>query len=239
MGLDLTLGFDNESQTHGIAESPCNGPHCERPRVPDWVQERWPVFQFREALPSPRQMVGFFLARLFKMAPQLRIAAHQCLRCVERLGADFTDMIHPHKCGCFLALGLSQRRVWCRPDGARSSRTMRSKKCSQGTVSCEDERFHAGSVRADAPAAQPPKISSKEFINAPKNSHSSRRHYTEQCTTVVRVQRAEKSGLVFFAWLMHVWLNSGSFRKWRLADRLVILIGDWTRPPSQPWRIFK
>jgi hypothetical protein len=34
----------------------------------------------------------------------------------------------------------------------------------------------------------------------------------EALSTVVRVQRLAKSGLVFFAWLKHVWLNSGSFR---------------------------
>jgi len=36
--------------------------------------------------------------------------------------------------------------------------------------------------------------------------------YAQAHSTVVRVQRVGKSGLVFFAWLKHVWLNSGSFR---------------------------
>ena len=36
--------------------------------------------------------------------------------------------------------------------------------------------------------------------------------YAGPLSTVVRVQRVGKSGLVFFAWLKHVWLNSGSFR---------------------------
>ncbi len=35
---------------------------------------------------------------------------------------------------------------------------------------------------------------------------------TQARSTVVRVQRVGKSGLVFFAWLKHVWLNSGNFR---------------------------
>jgi len=89
---------------------------------------------------------------------------------------------------------------------------MRSKERSKGTVSCEDERFHADSVRADAPPAQPPKMGSKEFIKGAEGLNSIRRQYTEKSTTVVLVQRVGKSGLVFFAWLMHVWLNSGSFR---------------------------
>lgn len=157
-------------------------------------------------------MVCLFLPCLFKMPPQLRIAAHQCLRCVERLGADFTNVIHAHEGCCLLTLLLSQRRTCCSPVGASTSRTMRSKECSQGTFSCEDERFHEGSVRADAPPTQQPKSNPKGFIKAPHRPRAIRRQYTEKSVTVVLVQRVGKSGLVFFAWLKHVWLNSGSFR---------------------------
>lgn len=59
MRLDLSLGFDHETETGSIPESGSNGAQAIRNCVPEWVQQAGPPVEFTQALACPTKMILF------------------------------------------------------------------------------------------------------------------------------------------------------------------------------------
>ena len=97
MGLHLTLGFDDEAQAPGIAGTPCRQAEGEGAGVPQRVEQTRPVAQLAQALLGPGQVIGFFARSRKHLLAQARCARCQCLRLVQRLGANLADMIDAHQ----------------------------------------------------------------------------------------------------------------------------------------------
>ena len=97
MGLDLTLGLDDEAEADAIARKARRPADAERAGVPQRVQQAAVSLQLDQALMGPRQVVGFFTCRCLAMRTELRAAGRQRLRLVERLRTDLAHMIDAHQ----------------------------------------------------------------------------------------------------------------------------------------------
>jgi len=106
MGLYLALGFRDESQAQRVAKTPRDKAETESPGIPERVQERRPRPQIIQSLARPGQMIGFLVCSFGEPGPQGPIARHGGLGRVERLGAHFTDVVHPHQRTGFAPLRL-------------------------------------------------------------------------------------------------------------------------------------
>ncbi len=97
MLLDLAFGLGHETQAHAIAGTSGQQPDGECAAVPEWIQQAGTAAELLDAGLRPRQVVGLFARSLLEHRAQGRIARRQRLGVVQRLGADFTDVIDPHQ----------------------------------------------------------------------------------------------------------------------------------------------
>jgi hypothetical protein len=143
MLLDLALGFGEETEVPTIARGAGERTDRERTRVPKGVEKAGAATQLADPLGAPREMVLFLARRLLKSGARTRIAGGERLTLVQRLRADFSDMIDPH-----------QRRRMCPrllvqlafrdTHGRRGARRMRdTADRAQRTVELRDETVEA------------------------------------------------------------------------------------------------
>ena len=110
MGFYLTFRFDHKPETGCVADLSGNGTYHKSAGIPERIQYTDMRAEFMDALRCPGQVIFFFKTGLFKLLLQFAAAREQSLRLVQRLGADFTDMIDPHQTRAVFALFFIQHR---------------------------------------------------------------------------------------------------------------------------------
>jgi len=79
-------------------------------------------------------VIGLLARRLGEVPAQGRAARDGRLGCVQRLGADLADVVHPHQGAGFPALGVAERRGRFFGGGDRACRGHACKNGAQGRV---------------------------------------------------------------------------------------------------------
>ncbi len=111
MGLNLTLGFHQESHAPAIPEQTGYNSKRERTRVKERRKSTCVPTQFAQALPAPGQVV-LFLSRglLQQLACFCRTRDHR-LALIEGLRANLSSMVHAHQRDRSLAVNLRYRAL--------------------------------------------------------------------------------------------------------------------------------
>ena len=95
--LDLPFGFGEESEIPAVAEQAGGGADGERARIPQRVEQAEPSIQLADALGAPGQVVLFLARCAIERLPRGRIARRERLPLIERLRANFADVVDAHQ----------------------------------------------------------------------------------------------------------------------------------------------
>ena len=139
MFLDLPLGLDDETQVDPVAGQARRDADRKRTRVPERVEQRRAVVQFREPRLCPRQVILLLARRAGESRADVRVARHQRLCRIQRLRAHLAGVIDAHQPGGVALLfrrELRQREIGA---GNRAGRRRRPGECAQGAVETHDK----------------------------------------------------------------------------------------------------
>lgn len=141
MGFDLALCFGNKAQAPRVAHSARHQAQRESAGVPEGIEPGCVSTQCIQALTSPGEMVGFLIGRFKQLSTQRRVARGGCLRRVEGLGANFTDMVDSHQSARLSLLGMAERqtRLGCRGQGLSAGCMWRREQRAERRIGCAKE----------------------------------------------------------------------------------------------------
>src|SRR5258708_40038438 len=97
MLFDLPLGFREKSEIHAIAESSGAPAERERSRVPERIEQARAAPELADALRAPGEVVALLLGRALQRFARAAFARGEGLALVQRLRANFPDVVHPHQ----------------------------------------------------------------------------------------------------------------------------------------------
>ena len=97
MAFNLMLCFHHKPETERITQAACNQAQSESTGVPQRIEQRWPRAQLGQSFLRPRQVVAFFTAGVNEVLAQHGVARAHGLRGIQRLGANFSHMVHTHQ----------------------------------------------------------------------------------------------------------------------------------------------
>ena len=97
MLFHLALGLHHETQADAVACPPRSQADGKGAGIPERVQQTGPGAQIGQAVLGPGQVVGLLTPGRLHLGAQDRAAGGQRLGGIQRLGADFTDVVHPHQ----------------------------------------------------------------------------------------------------------------------------------------------
>jgi len=97
MGADLPFRLLDEAEAHGVAGG--GGGHRNRDGTgePRGIEDARVTVEFRETLGAPHEMIAFFGRGIDQCIGKRGVAGHERLAKIQRLGADFAGVIHPHQ----------------------------------------------------------------------------------------------------------------------------------------------
>ena len=99
MAYDLAFGFFNETKTPVVSQSRRRQAHGERAREPEKVQPAGHRIELRKAFTAPTKMIAFLPGCFEHRQARSFISRQARLSDIERLGAHFAGMVHPHQAG--------------------------------------------------------------------------------------------------------------------------------------------
>lgn len=149
MGADLALGFLDETETHGIASGRGNYRNGGRTGEPRGIEYARVTIEFREALGTPHEVVPFLGRGIHERTGERGVPGDERLPEIQRLGADFTGVIHPHEPRRMAPFGRFQG-IFCDRGGRRRTRWrgMRRTQGSQRAIDPIDQAIECGVATA-------------------------------------------------------------------------------------------
>jgi len=138
MRFDLAFGLGQKAQVPARAEPARGIAQGERSGVPERIEQARAPFQLAHALRAPGEVI-LFLARRARQRRAVGLGARgERLPPVERLRADFSNMVHPHQGGRIRPLGVREPRIGGAGIGKRARRPMDAGDAAQRRVEFPD-----------------------------------------------------------------------------------------------------
>ena len=131
MRADLALGFLDETEAHGIAGGGGNYRNGDRTGEPCGIEDAGVTAELLEALGTPHEMIPFLSRGIQERGSERRVAGDERLTEIQRLGAHFTGVIHPHQAGRMTLFGRFQGVF--RDGGGRRGTRLRRAARTQGS----------------------------------------------------------------------------------------------------------
>jgi len=106
MTFDLPLGFDDEAETHAVAQQSGRGADREGARIPERIQQARTGVELLQPCLAPGEMVGFFVRRFQEQGAGGGGAGYQGLAVVKRLRCYFARVVYAHEGGGVALFGF-------------------------------------------------------------------------------------------------------------------------------------
>ena len=136
MGLNLTLGFHQESHAPAIPEQTGYSSKRERTRIKERRKPTCASAQFTQALSTPGQVISLLARRLLQqLACFCRTRDHR-LALIEGLRANLSSMVHAHQRDRSLAVNLRYRALLTGVDRIECNNTLRMHWREHSAQSC-------------------------------------------------------------------------------------------------------
>lgn len=100
MAFHLPLRFNYEAQADAIAHERGERADCERPGIPERIEEARARVELLQASLTPGEVIGFLAGCFHEQVASCRGAGHESLAVVEGLRGYLTCVVYPHEGSC-------------------------------------------------------------------------------------------------------------------------------------------